>query len=1012
MFPARIDLCARRDAARAACDAACDSLETRDSFSACYGEAEPMSVAAPVVRSVHPPEEALERALSDVARLRADLARRVAAAASDAVADAGETDHDREDGSGFEDSDDPDASACVDRLVTRLRALHGARDACVSQMRLEGAIREAKSAASALEAISPDALAESPAEALERLEAGVEALRAAARALAADRDESATDGFESSAASNPDGFFSGSGSAAAPPAPPKAPRFARVAARRARALAAHRLRGRAVALFANAAAASGWPCDLDQNALRRFEWAAAGDDATDPENALRRSFAACATLRAVAAAAADTESDCASALSESEETERVSGGISPGGSLSWPGEALAAPVAANLRRLFRSEPGPEPEPETRRANDLADPARPELLFACAARSIAALAPLVRETLESLDAFGEERRATSAREARAASVRFAETVAAAAAAAAADTYLPACAAAEQTARARARALASEKKAQNGANAANAEQREAALLDLPWLHLADECASFDAAVAATIRETNDVGVPGRDAYVRLPAPSSALARLASTDRAWCERWFEAELGDAARALAATCDAPGDAGWVPAGLGTGLGDEEGESDGESESSATESSAFFRDGPDVLVALPAADAACDALRRLTARALALPADARVARDGLGDLVGRFAGEAHSASASGSAVSARDAFLASTAFPLADAFARRCDARADADDAFGALAVGDGVAGMARVGHCVSAATRASTFLRAFSESAEVLAGFGADAFADQIAALERCADRWTDALVDAAFGAYANACAPYERGAHLLAFAEEASELEASSDVGGGGGVGAFTAAGSALFGSPAETLRVRLRGLRRALLLGRGAERARCDAATRTVGRLAARRFLRDVVLATKAFSRAGAARARADVDAMLGVFAEGAQKSRPPRACLAEATEAATLLTLNVREASRVATACGAAEAAAAAADEAAREAREPGAWSDAAMTKTKTKTPSSRDAGEEGPAAARARAARAAAAEAREAVGVYALDDAVAFAVLSRRVDLGAERCGR
>ena len=52
-----------------------------------------MSVAAPAVRSGHPPgegEDALERALSDVAGLRADLARRVAAAASDAVADAGE----------------------------------------------------------------------------------------------------------------------------------------------------------------------------------------------------------------------------------------------------------------------------------------------------------------------------------------------------------------------------------------------------------------------------------------------------------------------------------------------------------------------------------------------------------------------------------------------------------------------------------------------------------------------------------------------------------------------------------------------------------------------------------------------------------------------------------------------------------------------------------------------------------------------------------------------------------
>ena len=925
-----------------------------------------MSVAAPAVRSARPPagEAELERALSDVARLRADLARRVAAATSDAVTDAGDTEQNREDGSRVDDSDDPDPSASVDQLVTRLRALHSARDACVSQMRLEGAIREAESAASALEAISPDALGVRPSEALDRLETGVEALRAAARALVADVDEAATDCFRSSAAKTPDGSGSEPSEARAPPT---APRFARVAARRVHAVATCRLRSCAVALFANAAASSGWPCDLDQSALRCFEWAAAGDETTDAANALRRSFAACATLRAIAAAAADTESDCASAPGEAEGTVCAPPGAS------WPGEALAAPVAANLRRLFRTETETKTGTEGRRAkvNELADPSRPELLFACAARSIAALAPLVLETLESLDAFGEGRETTSAREARAAAAQFAETAAAAAAAVAAERYLPACAAAEETARARARALASEKKAGRRANVANAEQCEAALFDLPWLHLADECASFDAAVAATTRET-------RDARVALPASSSALARLASTDRGWCERWFRAELGDAARALASTCDAPGDAGWVPVGLELGLGDEEGEPAGpnpNAESSASGDGVF-----DVPVALPAADAACDALRRATARALALPADARVARDGIGDLVGRFRGETAPTVSDGGetstqTVAARGAFLASVAYPLADAFARRVDARADADDAFGSLAVGDGVAGMVKVGRCVSAATRVSAFLRARAESAEVLAGFlGADAFADQIAALDACADRWTDALVDAAFGAYAVRCAPYEHGAHLLTFGDDAS----------GDGKG-----GSALFGAPAETLRDRLFGLRRALLLstrggGSGDDgRARCDAATRTVGRLAARRFLREVVLATRAFSVAGAERARADVDALLGVFAETARR---PAACLAEAIEAATLLNLDVVDASRVATACGTAEAAAAAA--------------------------AADDAAEEGPAAERARAERAAAAEAREAVGVYALDDAVAFAVLSKRVDLGAERGGR
>ena len=970
-----------------------------------------MSVAASAVRPGLPSvdEDALERALSDVASLRADLARRVAAAASDAVADAGEADRDREDGPVVDDSDAPDPSASVDQLVTRLRALHGARDACVSQMRLEGSIREADAAASALEAISPDALVESPAEALERLEAGVEALRAAARALAADRDEEAVE--EAAEAEKRRRKSGGS----AREAPPKAPRFARVAALRVHALATRRLRRFATALFANAAASSGWPCDLDRNALSDFEWALArGDETTDREknDGLRRSFAACATLRAVAAAAAETfaETDDGVAIVSPPEKEK---------SMSWAGEALASPVAARLRRLF----SPEEKNGDAKENDffLADPSRPELLFACASRAIAGLAPLVCETLESLDAFGEKKekegrrhatRGFSARiEARNASVAFAESVAASAASLVASRYLPACAAAEEA------SADEEKKAKkmgsrgggtsasvlfssvsvefvgrrrtNGAsNDENAERREAARLDVPWLHLADECASFDDAVRKTIREALT-----KKSYVGLPASSSALARLASTDRVWCERWFTAELGDAARALAETCDAPGDAGWVPAGIG---GDAESPRyDAENDSET----AFETLRPDVPVALPAADAACDALRRATARALAIPADARVARDGLGDLVGRFYGVSQKktenvsedASVSENVVSAREAFLASVAFPLAEAFARRCATRADADDAFGSLAVGDGVQGMVKIGRCVSAATRVALFLKETAESAEVVAGFSVEknVFFEQISTLERHADRLTDVLVDAAFGAYAAKCAHYEHGAHLLTFGDDDGESPTAihRDSDGEKKTDLSFVCPSALFGAPLETLRERLVGLRRALDRGEDHAGQRTNAAIRTVARLAARRLLQNVVLAThkNVFSTLGAARFAADVSALLAVFT--AARARRPAACLVEIIEASALLNLDVREAARVATACGAAEAAAAAAEENEREAND-------ADEKRKD------DA---------AAAARAAAAAAREAVGVFVLDDAVAFAVLSRRADLGAKK---
>jgi hypothetical protein len=131
-----------------------------------------------------------------------------------------------------------------------------------------------------------------------------------------------------------------------------------------------------------------------------------------------------------------------------------------------------------------------------------------------------------------------------------------------------------------------------------------------------------------------------------------------------------------------------------------------------------------------------------------------------------------------------------------------------------------------------------------------------------------------------------------------------------------------------------------------------------------------------------------LATRFFSPLGAKRFANDVSALLAVFS-ATRFARRPGAFLVEVTEASALLNLDVREAARVATACGAAEAAAAA-KENEREAN---------------------DADEKGKGEAvhAAAAARAAAAAAREAVGVFALDDAVAFAVLSRRADLGAKK---
>jgi hypothetical protein len=660
---------------------------------------------------------------------------------------------------------------------------------------------------------------------------------------------------------------------------------------------------------------------------------------------------------------------------------------------------------------------------------------------------------LRSTLESLDAFSWEKKegknphahcSSSARiEARNASVAFAERVAASAAALVASRYLPACVSAEEDIRADTEKKAKKANGRGGgasalfssvshlefgkgrrrtdtraSNDEKAERREAErLLDVPWLHLADECASFDDATRKTIRETC-----GHASYVDIPASSSALAKMASTDRVWCERWFKAELGDAARALAETCDKPGDAGWVPVGVG-GIAAPGSWEEGDSEfrvhfRSSADVSTLRRDS--VPVALPAADAACDALRRATARALAIPKDARVARDGLGDLVSRFYGvpernvsENENVSAENAenaihsyVVSAREAFLKSVAFPLAEAFALRCSDRADLDDAFGSLAVGDGTQGMAKMGRCVFAATRVALFLKETAESPEVFAGFGEEenVFLTQISTLERVADRLTDTLVDAAFGAYAAKCAHYEHGAHLLTFGDDGGETivaaERDSDRSpkveklSEGKTNAFFSSGSvsrsALFGLPLETLERRLNGLRRALdVPGEDLSAGqRTNAAIRTVAKLAARRLLQNVVLATRFFSPLGAKRFANDVSALLAVFS-ATRFARRPGAFLVEVTEASALLNLDVREAARVATACGAAEAAAAA-KENEREANDA-------------------DEKGKGEAVQAAAAARAAAAAAREAVGVFALDDAVAFAVLSRRADLGAKK---
>ena len=152
-------------------------------------------------------------------------------------------------------------------------------------MRLEGAVREAEAAASALEALSPDALVESP----QRRRSTPS--RLASRRSAPPRARSPRTATRTRSTTVPD-RSRGTRRGAREGASVRARRGA--SNTRARHGCAATPRGGA---FANAAASSGWPCDFDQSALARFEWALAGDETVDVENALRRSFAACAASR-------------------------------------------------------------------------------------------------------------------------------------------------------------------------------------------------------------------------------------------------------------------------------------------------------------------------------------------------------------------------------------------------------------------------------------------------------------------------------------------------------------------------------------------------------------------------------------------------------------------------------------------------------------------------------------------------------------------------------------------
>lgn len=924
-----------------------------------------MSFAVPSTRHGEAPvgDGELQRAKATVVTLRRELATRVSGAAADAAADAGESEDTGGNtyGAGTHTNDDP--SLVIDELVTRLRALHSARDACVHQTRLEGAVRSADSVATSLSGISPEMLLASPGEYLERLEQGAAALKHAAIAIAADQNSEENDdrvAFSNKAESSSSAL---------------SVRFLSVSATRA-AMATEQLRQVTVTILKNACASTGWPPNLDQESLSSFAWPLAGDDAVDPDNALLRSISILTTLRQVCAV-------CREVWVEVRESElqnvKDNSGITqehpePPSVYAWTGETLAAPVCESISQLFSEDDV-----------KLADPRNPERLFAVATRSASKLVPIVEQALEGIGAMNN-----------ASSRRILSGMVLAISKAASDLvqkkYLPACERFDLEKTKNKKTIFANVTSYAKGDRVDTlfDKNKGTNTDVHWLHLADCCCAFDLDTTKALEGCS--GGDGVNAEI-LPSSSSALAQLASSKSEWCERWFACELGDLRLNVDRVIKGGLNDGnvWVPCGIGAlGVGYREGNVDPAMEAAMSghgNGTRRYDDNNSAPVSLPAADCVCDAVQSAMKRAICIPSDTFVAQDGLGEFVGAF-----SRADVTTKISARLAFVASVAAPVVDTFLQTVASYANSAPVFGSLAIGNGVRGMTKMGHCVNNALRVANRLNELSET-HLVNFFGNDVFFSEIESCNQLANRWTDVLVDTVFGAFLHALVHYEGREHLRSFGvqgkgdedtNETSSPYVPSDLG--------SVPASAHLSNPLNVLRQRLAGLRAALCsVDDTTDDSRVTSATRTLCKLVGRRIVTHVVMNAHSFSTSGARRLKTDVDSLLGVFHGHLRK---PSTSFVEAVEASVLLNLPIEDASRVATACGGAERARARVSE---HTEGGGALrydigNDASL-------------GENNDLDALVTSAAAI----KNELGVFNLDDTVTFAILSKRADLRGGR---
>ena len=695
--------------------------------------------AADVARDIRAETTA---ASSSVDALRADLAAAVSSATR------GSSENDEFGASG--DREDADARS----LVARFRAMNDAREMLARVTRAEAALHDASASTR-----STHPSTATPAD-LGRLREASVTLLGAARSL---RDALDADDVHDEGKGKGKGGIASGKDPRRKPDPNDAAVRARFAGSLAIRLAVEcdRLRDVAGKLAVDAAGRTGWPPAINPAAVDAFEWAIdpeTGDEAGSAAGDLLEACAAIASLQA----ASEACDECVDDVNNNDADVSTSP--------SWIAEALATPLRDAIARHFTGD------------GAASDPHRPERLFACASTLTNRLSPIFANALSGylsgyLTATGDDdgsrpsitSRSSTSPTTSAASL--ARGLALAISRGVGDVIEGHSAPAIE--------LAEEEDAYVGARAYSRDDARRA--DTRWLHLADECERYDAALRKLLVAGSNPGWKG-NSTVEIPAGCSATGRLASSSRDRAGRWMRAELADCVREIESV--AMGARGWSPSAVGVGY--EEGEPDPALDGVEGDEASNDEDAEPCFP--PVAEKVVECFTRSVDRAMSIPRRCVVPDN------------SHEGWDSGSpmyepGMGARVAYLANVSAETINEFvSKTLTPRVKGTDSYHAMiasASGRSARGAVHVGNCVAVARRIASALRERGESDAGLLALGPDLFRDQAVCLDAFVDEWTGKIADTCVDAFNRSAAMYFGGVHLMErFGKDRDKLTPGGD------------------------------------------------------------------------------------------------------------------------------------------------------------------------------------------------------------------------------